>query len=249
MDINSSFLYIGHRGTRTIYDENTIIAFEKAIDFGANYIEFDVRKTKDGEIVVLHDSTLDRTTTGSGRLINYTYKELKKFRTISQSYMISRLFEVFEILRGKIQFIIEIKENNLTSEILNIAKKYDLLNNSIFSGRNLKELEIIKLRHPQVEICYNMTKGLGYKIQDFLKYGKDKKLKMKPNLVNLRSNLITKEFIEVCKINNIKSLAWDFLNYKNPISQIKKFIKAGINGILFDDHRNIPIIKHWVDSS
>ncbi len=163
--------------------------------------------------------------------------------------MIPRLFEVFEILRGKIQFVIEIKENNLTSEILNIAKKHDLLNNSIFSGRNLKELEIIKLRHPQVEICYNMTKGLDYKIQDFLKYGKDKKLKMKPNLVSLRSNLVTKEFIEVCKINNIKSLAWDFLNYKNPISQIKKFIKAGINGILFDDHRNIPIIKHWVDSS
>ncbi|MFW9828725.1 MAG: glycerophosphodiester phosphodiesterase [Candidatus Thorarchaeota archaeon] len=249
MDTKSSFLYIGHRGTRTIYDENTIKAFKKAINFGANYIEFDVRKTRDGEIIVLHDSTLDRTTTGSGRLINYTYKELKKFRTKSQSYMIPRLFEVFEILRGKSQFVIEIKENNLTDEILNIANKHDLLNNCIFSGRSLKELERIKLRYPQVEICYNITKGLGYKIHDFLKYGKAKKLEMKPNLINLRSNLITKEFIEVCKINNIKSLAWDFLNYKNPISQIKACIKAGINGILFDDHRNIPIIKHWVDSS
>ena len=76
-----NFKYIGHRGTRVGFDENTISAFEKVIDYGANYIEFDVQKTKDGKLIILHDYSLERTTNGSGLLREYTYQEIKNFRT------------------------------------------------------------------------------------------------------------------------------------------------------------------------
>ncbi len=74
------FLFIGHRGTRTDFDENTIDAFKKAIEYGSNYIEFDVRKTKDGKFIIFHDSTLDRTTTSSGLLKNYNFEDLLDFQ-------------------------------------------------------------------------------------------------------------------------------------------------------------------------
>ena len=66
---------------------------------------------------------------------------------------------------------------------------------------------------------------------------------IKPDLISLRSNLVTKDFIEVCHKNNIKSLAWDFLSYRDARSHIKSLIAEGIDGILFDDHRNIAEIK------
>ena len=70
-----NFFFIGHRGTRTDFDENTIEAFKKSIEYGSNYIEFDVRKTKDDNYIILHDTTLDRTTTGSGLLKKFNYKD------------------------------------------------------------------------------------------------------------------------------------------------------------------------------
>ena len=53
-------IYAGHRGTLVDYDENTLEAFEIALKSGANYIEFDVRKTNDNELIVFHDSSVDR---------------------------------------------------------------------------------------------------------------------------------------------------------------------------------------------
>ena len=68
-----------HRGFSGKYPENTMLAFEKAVEAGAEGIELDVQLTKDGEIVIIHDETIDRTTDGKGFVADYTYEELKKF--------------------------------------------------------------------------------------------------------------------------------------------------------------------------
>ncbi len=67
-----------HRGFSGKYPENTMLAFEKAIEAGCDGIEFDVQMTKDRELVLIHDETVDRTTNGSGRVCDYTLEELKK---------------------------------------------------------------------------------------------------------------------------------------------------------------------------
>ena len=69
--------YFGHRGYSGNYPENTMLAFQKAIEVGAAGIELDVQFSKDGQLVVIHDETLDRTTTGSGRVKDYSLEELK----------------------------------------------------------------------------------------------------------------------------------------------------------------------------
>ncbi len=247
--MGSEILFIGHRGTRTSFDENTVEAFRKAIEFGAEYIEFDVRKTKDKELIILHDSSLNRTTNGSGKLKNFNYNEIKKYRTKNHKCAIPLLSEVLEELKGGIKFIIELKEDDLTDGILEIVNNFNIFEECIFSGRNLIDLQEIKKIYPKSRICYNLTKGVGFKIKDFLRLGRFKQLEFKPDLINLRSNLISSEFIEICHNNNIKSLAWDFISYKNPIFQIKSLINLGIDGILFDNHRNITKIKSWVSST
>ncbi len=66
-----------HRGFSGKYPENTMLAFEKAVEAGADGIELDVQLTKDGEIVIIHDETIDRTTDGKGFVADYTYESRK----------------------------------------------------------------------------------------------------------------------------------------------------------------------------
>ena len=76
-------LNIAHRGYSGKFDENTMIAFKKAIEHGADGIETDVQLSKDGVPVIIHDETLERTTNGHGFVKDYTLNQLKKFRTKS----------------------------------------------------------------------------------------------------------------------------------------------------------------------
>ena len=69
----------GHRGAKGSYPENSMLAFKQAIEVGVHGMEFDVHMTKDGELVVIHDATLDRTTTGSGYVKDYTLAEIQEF--------------------------------------------------------------------------------------------------------------------------------------------------------------------------
>ena len=69
---------VGHRGTVRFAPENTIAAFEKAIELGMDLIEIDVRETKDGHLVIMHDETVDRTTDGTGRVSELTLERIKQ---------------------------------------------------------------------------------------------------------------------------------------------------------------------------
>jgi len=239
------FLFIGHRGTRRSFDENTILAFKKAIEYGANYIEFDVRKTKDKKLIVIHDSTLKRTTNGSGLVNNLTYKEILNFRTKFNLSPIPLLTDIFNELKGKTKFMIELKETNLIDDIVKIIIRNDLLGDSIISGKNLTDLLESKKKFPQSKICYNITNGKGLSLTEFLELSKDKRAKLKIDIISLKSSLTSQEFIETCHKNEILSLSWDFLGYKNPLNKIKSLITLGVNGILFDNHKNIHGIKKW----
>lgn len=91
----------GHRGYSGNYPENTMLAFQKAIEAGADGIELDVQFSKDGKLVVIHDETLDRTTTGTGRVKDHTYEELcaldASFKFAGQ-YGVNRIPTLCEVL-------------------------------------------------------------------------------------------------------------------------------------------------------
>ncbi|MBI4546361.1 MAG: hypothetical protein HY707_00150 [Ignavibacteriae bacterium] len=108
-------LIVAHRGASATTPENTLAAFHQAILDGADAIEFDVRLTKDDEVVVIHDRTLHRTTDGSGFVNEKTLSELKSltagawFGKQFASETIPTLDEVFEEVRGRVGINIEMK--------------------------------------------------------------------------------------------------------------------------------------------
>ena len=71
-------LKIGHRGARAYEPENTLSSFRKALEFGANAVELDVRKTKDGKLVVIHNADVNKTTNGEGAVSEFTLEQLNK---------------------------------------------------------------------------------------------------------------------------------------------------------------------------
>ena len=67
-----------HRGWSAKYPENTMLAFRKAVELGVDQIEMDIRVTKDGQLVVFHDETVDRVTNGTGKVCDFTLAELQQ---------------------------------------------------------------------------------------------------------------------------------------------------------------------------
>jgi glycerophosphoryl diester phosphodiesterase len=108
-------LIIAHRGYRTKYPENTLVAFEAALDAGAHMLELDVRLAKDRKMVVIHDENLERTTGKSGPVSSYTLAELKAlnvggwFQPCFGAQRIPTLEEILELFGGRVLINIEIK--------------------------------------------------------------------------------------------------------------------------------------------
>ena len=92
---------IAHRGASAVAPENTMAAFRRAQEMGAECIETDLHLSRDGRLIILHDTTLDRTTSGSGLVKNHTYNELRQLdagRWFSQSFAGERLPSIDELL-------------------------------------------------------------------------------------------------------------------------------------------------------
>jgi glycerophosphoryl diester phosphodiesterase len=75
---NPSIIVAGHRGFKFAYPENTLLAFQKALELGVDMLEFDLRLSKDKVVMVIHDETLERTTNGSGKMSDYRLAELQQ---------------------------------------------------------------------------------------------------------------------------------------------------------------------------
>ena len=129
----------GHRGAKGMYPENTLLSFQKAIDQGADGLELDVHLTKDGEVVVIHDETLDRTTSGTGWIKDLTLAEIKKVSAGSKfsrfpyyqkewdQEQVPTLKEVLELMGPySIELNIELKTNDVIYEKIE-EKVYELV--------------------------------------------------------------------------------------------------------------------------
>ena len=125
-DKSSLVLLIGHRGANKIAPENTLKAFQKAIDLKADYVEFDVHQSKDGEIVVIHDSKTLRTTGYKGVIEEMNLKEIKELDA-GEGEKIPTLDELLHLTKGKIGLQLEIKTPGMAQKIVSALKKLDLI--------------------------------------------------------------------------------------------------------------------------
>ena len=115
---NQNVYVAGHRGFPKVYPENTMISFKGALELGLDQIETDVRITKDGELVLIHDALVDRTTDGTGEVRDYTFEELQKLDAGSwkdpafTGARIPKLRDLFELVKDHptITLDLELKE-------------------------------------------------------------------------------------------------------------------------------------------
>ncbi len=112
---------LGHRGFSSAYPENTLLAFRKAIEAGADGIELDVWLTKDGRVIVMHDETIDRTSDMSGRQKEMTLDELRK-ANVGGGERIPTLEEVFELLPRDSIINVELKDREAVGEVARIIR-------------------------------------------------------------------------------------------------------------------------------
>ena len=99
---------IAHRGASAYEPENTLRAFEQAIEMGATMLELDVHLSQDGHPVVVHDADLSRTANGNGRVRDVSLEQIKSF-DVGQGERIPTLFEAIELVRGRAELYIELK--------------------------------------------------------------------------------------------------------------------------------------------
>src|ERR1700744_232337 len=108
-------MVIAHRGEHLKHPENTLPAFQAAIDAHADYFELDVRTTSDGKFVIMHDGTLDRTTNGTGEVYKHTFDEIRaldagaKFSPPFAGTKVPTLDEAFDLAHGKINVYVDTK--------------------------------------------------------------------------------------------------------------------------------------------
>ena len=116
-------LKIGHRGAKGYEPENTLVSFQKALDMHVDGIELDVHLSADGEIIVIHDETIDRTTNGKGFVNALSLRELKAFR-INEKYQIPTLKELFDLVNQDCFINIELKSYEATDKVVSLIEKY-----------------------------------------------------------------------------------------------------------------------------
>lgn len=133
--------FCAHRGLSALVPENTLPAFAAAHALGADEIEFDVRLTKDEQLIVSHDHTLERISDGQGKLSDFTLEELRRLNIgLKHDWVVSFCTpeEVFEQFANKMVFNIHLKEHGedgyLIRELVKLAEKYQACDSIYFAG-------------------------------------------------------------------------------------------------------------------
>lgn len=112
---SEKILVVAHRAMHTKYPENSLAAFQHSIDSGVDMIETDIRTTKDGKLVLMHDGTIDRTTNGEGKLTDFTFTELQKLDLDKESddtnnHKVPLAEDALNMAHGKIMVDLDIKD-------------------------------------------------------------------------------------------------------------------------------------------
>lgn len=234
MKINKSkILIIGHKGANKSEPENTLKSFRKAIELRADYIEFDVQASKDGEIVVIHDYEISKLTGHSGNVKEMTLDELKQLN-MGEGEKIPTLQEVIMLAQGEIGLQIEIKVKDIVKKIIELLRDASLIESTIISSFIHNELLKIKKLEPEIKLGALLSE----RISEPRDLTRATKRVIKKNLFGVHPHFagVNKELIEFAHNNNLKVNVWTI----NERSDMERLIKLGVDGIITDD---IPLAK------
>ena len=206
------FVNYAHRGASAYAPENTMSAFKKAFQIGANGIELDLQRTKDGKIIIFHDDKIDKKSNGTGKISDYTYKELLEFdfgSWFSKEFENERivLFDDFmkEVSEKNLILAIELKEEGIEKETLEIINEYYNKDNIFITSFIYNALlNVRKL---------DKNKKIGWRIKEDKNQKNILELtKISGNQVCPPANLVSKEGIKLARENELSVRLWGISN-------------------------------------
>ncbi|PKO06816.1 MAG: hypothetical protein CVU41_04125 [Chloroflexi bacterium HGW-Chloroflexi-3] len=234
---NKKPVIIAHRGASAYAPENTMAAFQKAVDLSADGIEFDVKCSKDGEMVIIHDQTLERTTNGHGKVIETNLKNLRDLDAGSfyspefTGEKIPLLSEVLEEFSKKLFINIELTNyssisDGLARKAATLVKRMRIEENVIFSSFHPYNLIITRRIVPIVPVALLAPPGISGWIfrSNMMRW-------ISPEIIHPYFNDVDKRFIDKQHQENRKVNVWTV----NTETDIKKLLKDKVDGLITDD--------------
>jgi len=218
---------IAHRGTSGETPENTIASFRRAIAQGAEIIETDARLSKDKEIVLIHDETVERTTNGKGRVSQLTLKELRSLDAGSwfgkkfSGERIPTLSEAIDVTKGKAKLNIEFKGEDLllVPKVIDLLKEEGFIKKVILSSFNYSFIKETKRLKPQ--IITGLLFATPAQEREGFSYWKWL------DLILPRYNLVSEDLVARAHSRGLKVIAWTV----DKPEKMKRLIDLGVDGI------------------
>lgn len=235
--IKTSLLYGGrdtlimaHRGDSVHAPENTLPAFRKAIENGADAAELDVQLTKDGTVIVLHDSSLKRTTGLNKNVWEVTYDQIRDLDNgsfYSSKYQFTRiptLDDVLKACKGSLFLNIEIKrtghDDGIIEKTLEVISANHYEKDCDITSFDYDTLRRVKKIDPEIYTVYTTTVGAGYlaKLKDV-------------NAFSVEQNFVTPEFVQYMKSENKGIYVWTV----DDATVMNRMIDMNVNAIITND--------------
>ena len=217
---------IGHRGAKGHLPENTLASFQKAIDLGANGIELDVHLSADGQVIVMHDETIDRTTDGKGAVKQQPLAVLKTHR-IDFQFEIPTLSEVFDLVDRKVLVNIELKVFETAEPVVLLIEKYVLekgwqYSDFLISSFDWLALEKVRALHAEIPLGVLTSTDLDLAIA-FAKV-------INAETIHPYFHLLTDENVARMQAQNLKVYTWTV----NEFEDLHRVTSLGVDGIITD---------------
>ncbi len=218
--------FIAHRGGIVDgYPENTLAAFREAIRHGAEMVEIDLRGTRDGAIVIMHDETVDRTTNGRGAVTTFTLAELRSLDA-GRGERIPTYEEVLQLVAGSgVGLLLDIKQSPVLDklQVVRLTEKHNAVRDVIVGPRNLEDLRVFRSINPNLRTL-GFIQGVG-DIEPFVHAGVDI-IRLWPEWIRADPGLLT-------KVHQLGKPVWTTTG-EAPRAELQELIGLGVDGILSD---------------
>jgi len=222
----AAILKIGHRGVKGHVAENTLASFQNAIEMGVDGIELDVHVCATGELVVIHDFTVDRTTDGTGEVHKMTLAELKKL-TVEGEHKIPLLEEVLALVNRKCLVNIEMKGRHTAQPVCDFIDNY--VQNK---GWSYDDFIVSSFQREELLIVSDINKNihLGVLSQASVTQAWEWATEFSAKAIHPHFSLLTESNVKKAQQAGLKVYTWT-INETEDIERIKSY---NVDGIISD---------------
>jgi glycerophosphoryl diester phosphodiesterase len=250
------FLVIAHRGGRSLGPENTLYTYRNAVKLGVDVLEMDVRSTRDGQLIILHDDTVSQTTNATGPVGNYALVDLKKLDAAhrwspdnGQTFPLRnkgvKIPTLAEVPQTKMNLEIKESRSSTIHSLCRLIRDYHMTKKVMVASFDADSLEEFRSLCPQVATSAGASEALLFygfqKVYLEAAYSPNAQaLQVPETFRNLR--VVNRRFIEAAHARNMRVQVWSV----NDVKVMQRLLELGVDGIMTDyPQRLLELLKNF----